>query len=484
MKRTHTTRTLCLLLALLMAAALPGCQSPPRAASPSPAATAEPADMATEPPATDPPATEPPATEPPATPAPPLEPLDTAVYAGEPVETTLTTVTALADGTWERRYRNESVSYDGLTVELLSFDPEAEGAALRLRVTPPEEWDGELCAWLRRSGLRLSFEVDGRQVNAVREREITVLEDGRAFEVTYARCILDRYDRSGTALVIRPYVERFRYILSGEVVDGYFVQYDLAEGEEFVSVYQDGEPLDEGSRISKARVDRVYLDGAAVSAPLEGRPLDRPPVLHEVSFDVLDVERSIAAGAFEDGSQVPDIGTVYLREKDFSDVTLVLEEFHIWPEEIKLAFRLCYPPSWTDEECAAIAVDTGMLIYLDGYRPNERDIYNYASPSDCMGTYAGAMILSGDSYFRPPDDTYRDIMFANWKSTLTIEKWRNLESITIVPYYHRRLRANARPIPEEGYPYSGGVDWSSDVLILDELALTIEITDDLFVDGF
>ena len=151
MKRTLTTRTLCLLLALLMAAALlPGCQSPPRAASPSPAATAEPADTATEPPATDPPAT-----EPPATPAPPQEPLDTAVYAGEPVETTLTTVTALADGTWERRYRNESVSYDGLTVELLSFDPEAEGAALRLRVTPPEEWDGELCAWLRRSGLRL-----------------------------------------------------------------------------------------------------------------------------------------------------------------------------------------------------------------------------------------------------------------------------------------------------------------------------------------
>ena len=321
-------------------------------------------------------------------------------------------------------------------------------------------------------------------MNAVREREITVLEDGRAFEVTYARCILDRYDRSGTALVIRPYVERFQFIRSWKVVDGDFVRYDLAEGAEYVSLCRDGESVDDDSRISFAKADRVYLDGAAVSAPLEGNPLDRPPVLHEVSFDVLDVERSIAAGAFEDGSQVPKIGTVYLREKDFSDVTLVLEEFHIWPEEIKLAFRLCYPPSWTDEECAAIAVDTGMLIYLDGYRPNERDIYNYASPSDCMGTYAGAMILSGDSYFRPPDDTYRDIMFANWKSTLTIEKWRNLESITIVPYYHRRLRANARPIPEEGYPYSGGVDWSSDVLILDELALTIEITDDLFIDGF
>ena len=480
MKRTLTTRTLCLLLALLMAAALlPGCQSPPRAASPSPAATAEPADTATEPPATDPPAT-----EPPATPAPPLEPLDTAVYAGEPVETTLTTVTALADGTWERRYRNEAVSYDGLTVELLSFDPEAEGAALRLRVTPPEEWDGELCAWLRRSGLRLSFEVDGRQVNAVREREITVLEDGRAFEVTYARCILDRYDRSGKALAIRPYVERFQYIRSWKVVDGHSVRYDLAEGEEYVSLCRDGEPLDDDSRISNAKADRVYLDGAAVSASLEGNPLDRPPVLHEVSFDVLDMERCIAAGVFEDGSQVPDIGTVYLREKDFSDVTLVLEEFHIWPEEIKLAFRLSYPPSWTDEECAAIAVDTRLLIYLDGYRPNERDIHNYACPFDCLGTFAGAMILSGGSHFRPPDDTYRDITLANWKSTLTIEKWRNLESITIVPYYYRCRRANGRIIPEEGYSYDSYVDWYRDILILDELALTIEITDDLFVDGF
>ena len=479
MKRTHTTRILCLLLALLMAAALPGCQSAPQAASPSPAATAKPADTATEPPATDPPAT-----EPPAPPAPPLEPLDTAVYAGEPVETTLTTVTALADGTWERRYRNEAVSYDGLTVELLSFDPEAEGAALRLRVTPPEEWDGELCAWLRRSGLRLSFEVDGRQVNAVREREITVLEDGRAFEVTYARCILDRYDRSGTALVIRPYVERFRYILSGEVVDGYFVQYDLAEGEEFVSVYQDGEPLDEGSRISKARVDRVYLDGAAVSAPLEGRPLDRPPVLHEVSFDVLDVERSIAAGALEDGSQVPEIGTVYLREKDFSDVTLVLEEFHIWPEEIKLAFRLCYPPSWTDEECAAIARPTGFLAYLDGYRPEEYQIPIYACPFQADGWFGSVLISNGDEKLHPPDSTFREMVFSNWASSLAVENWRSLETVTIVPYYHRRLRANARPIPEEGYPYSGGVDWSSDVLILDELALTIEITDDLFIDGF
>ena len=477
MKRTLTTRTLCLLLALLMAAALPGCQSPPRAASPSPAATAEPADMATEPPATDPPAT-----EPPATPAPPQEPLDTAVYAGEPVETTLTTVTALADGTWERRYRNESVSYDGLTVELLSFDPEAEGAALRLRVTPPEEWDGELCAWLRRSGLRLSFEVDGRQVNAVREREITVLEDGRAFEVTYARCILDRYDRSGTALVIRPYVERFRYILSGEVVDGYFVQYDLAEGEEFVSVYQDGEPLDEGSRISKARVDRVYLDGAAVSAPLEGRPLDRPPVLHEVSFDVLDVERSIAAGAFEDGSQVPDIGTVYLREKDFSDVTLVLEEFHIWPEEIKLAFRLCYPPSWTDEECAVIA--TGFLAYLDGYRPEEYQIPIYACPFQADGWFGSVLISNGDEGLNPPDSTFREMVFSNWASSLAVENWRSLETVTLVPYYTRYLRANGRPITEEGYPYDSYVDWYSDILILDELAMTIEITDDLFVDGF
>ena len=165
-------------------------------------------------------------------------------------------------------------------------------------------------------------------------------------------------------------------------------------------------------------------------------------------------------------------------------MTLVLEEFHIWPEEIKLAFRLCYPPSWTDEECAASRSIRGCSSIWTGTGQNERDIYNYASPFDCMETYAGAMILSSDSYFRPPDDTYRDIMFANWKSTLTIEKWRNLESITIVPYYHRRLRANARLIPEEGYPYSGGVDWSSDVLILDELALTIEITDDLFIDGF
>ena len=482
MKRTHTTRILCLLLALLMAAALPGCQSAPQAASPSPAATAEPADTATEPPATDPPATEPPATEPPATPAPPLEPLDTAVYAGEPVETTLTTVTALADGTWERRYRNEAVSYDGLTVELLSFDPEAEGAALRLRVTPPEEWDGELCAWLRRSGLRLSFEVDGRQVNAVREREITVLEDGRAFEVTYARCILDRYDRSGTALAIRPYVERFCYILSGEVVDGYSVRYDLAEGEEFVSLCRDGEYLDIDSEVMGAKADRVYLDGAAVSAPLEGNPLDRPPVLHEVSFDVLDVERSIAAGAFEDGSQVPKIGTVYLREKDFSDVTLVLEEFHIWPEEIKLAFRLCYPPSWTDEECAVIA--TGFLAYLDGYRPEEYQIPIYACPFQADGWFGSVLISNGDEGLNPPDSTFREMVFSNWASSLAVENWRSLETVTLVPYYTRYLRANGRPITEEGYPYDSYVDWYSDILILDELAMTIEITDDLFVDGF
>ena len=222
--------------------------------------------------------------------------------------------------TWERRYRNESVSYDGLTVELLSFDPEAEGAALRLRVTPPEEWGGELCAWLRRSGLRLSFEVDGRQVNAVREREITVLEDGRAFEVTYARCILDRYDRSARRSPSARMWSASVNIRSDEVVDGYSVQYDLAEGEEFISVYQDDEPLDEGSRISKARVDRVYLTGRRCRPPLEGNPLDRPPVLHEVSFDVLDVERAASRPArIEDGSQVPDIGTVYLREKDFSD---------------------------------------------------------------------------------------------------------------------------------------------------------------------
>ena len=319
-------------------------------------------------------------------------------------------------------------------------------------------------------------------MNAVREREITVLEDGRAFEVTYARCILDRYDRSGKALAIRPYVERFQYIRSWKVVDGHSVRYDLAEGEEYVSLCRDGEPLDDDSRISNAKADRVYLDGAAVSASLEGNPLDRPPVLHEVSFDVLDMERCIAAGVFEDGSQVPDIGTVYLREKDFSDVTLVLEEFHIWPEEIKLAFRLCYPPSWTDEECAVIA--TGFLAYLDGYRPEEYQIPIYACPFQADGWFGSVLISNGDEGLNPPDSTFREMVFSNWASSLAVENWRSLETVTLVPYYTRYLRANGRPITEEGYPYDSYVDWYSDILILDELAMTIEITDDLFVDGF
>ena len=79
---------------------------------------------------------------------------------------------------------------------------------------------------------------------------------------------------------------------------------------------------------------------------------------------------------------------------------------------------------------------------------------------------------------------YKRLGFSNWASSLAVEYWRSLETVTLVPYYTRYLRANGRPITEEVYPYDSYVDWYSDILILDELAMTIEITDDLFVDGF
>ena len=125
----------------------------------------------------------------------------------------------LNDGGWTHTYLNQSIEFESLQLELLSYSLNGESPALRLRCTLPPHLDSETSDWLRREGLRLCFELDGQQVDAFRQRKIMPLPDERSFEITYAKCILtENQIASASDFNICPYVECFDTIWGSNVV--------------------------------------------------------------------------------------------------------------------------------------------------------------------------------------------------------------------------------------------------------------------------
>lgn len=404
----------------------------------------------------------------------------------------------MVNGVQENTYYNETLDFSRLQVEILSFDPASATQALRLKITMPEDWTDTVQSWMRKEGLRLRFAVDGRNVDGFRQRELTYEEGSNTFEIIYKQCILDEYDLSGATLTVTPFVEEYIWIASCEPDENEnAIRYYLSEGDTFIQDYNLKAVSESRRKALYTECEKHYLTTltASVNLPKSGRSKSRPAYLNTVTFAIDDVEKNSELSVYTTDPYIgPIYCTFYQRTLDFSKASLTLDTFHIWDEETALAFTWTFPEEWTDLECMGMyhelcffvyAGKDETLTYEDWY--TRRSMFSFMSDDRAaLSSASGAFV---QMHLCPEPDSsiggHRTISFRSWETTLPVEKWKEIECITIIPYYLPDQNGEDE-FPEDGVWMNWfDVDWAhDDYVFLYDQAITVEITPDLFEDGY
>ena len=103
-------------------------------------------------------------------------------------DVTLARITRFNDRT-DYTYYNQTLDFADFYMEILSFDPFSESETLCLSFSFPDSWDKIALEWMKRQGILLQFEIDGRPVNAFRERTVETI--GNTQTIVYRKCLLD-----------------------------------------------------------------------------------------------------------------------------------------------------------------------------------------------------------------------------------------------------------------------------------------------------
>lgn len=405
----------------------------------------------------------------------------------------------MVNGVQENTYYNETLDFSRLQVEILSFDPASTTQALRLKITMPEDWTDTVQSWMRKEGLRLRFAVDGRNVDGFRQRELTYEEGSNTFEIIYKQCILDEYDLSGTTLTVTPFVEEYIWIASCEPDENEnAIRYYLSEGDTFIQDYNLKAVSESRRKALYTECEKHYLTAvtASVNLPKSGRSKSRPAYLNTVTFAIDDVEKNSELSVYTTDPYIgPIYCTFYQRTLDFSKASLTLDTFHIWDEETALAFTWTFPEEWTDLECAGMCHELHFIVYAG---KDEKLTYMDLTPERSMRRslfsseyvdVAGSTKAFLLTHHCPEPDSnigeHRTISFRSWETTLSVEKWKEIECITIVPYYCPYQNGEEKFTEDGVWMDWFEVDWTYDShVFLYDKAITVEITSDLFEDGY
>lgn len=395
----------------------------------------------------------------------------------------------MVNGVQENTYYNETLDFSRLQVEILSFDPASATEALRLKITMPEDWTDTVQSWMRKEGLRLRFAVDGRNVDGFRQRELRFEEGSNTFEITYKQCILDEYDLSGTTLTVTPFVEEYIWITSAELnsENGDNIRYELSHGDVFAYDYN----LFETRRKPLfTEGENPYLTVAAASTniPQSGTRKSRPAYMNTVTFAIEDVKRNLEEGVYTiDPYQGPFWYTYYQRTLDFSEASLLLDAFHIWENEIELAFTWEFPEEWTDLECMGVYHTLRFFIYEgENEALTSKDISSTSGRQSLFSTRSARSALFSMHNCAEPESNmlgHRRKSFHIWQSALSPEEWKNASCITVIPYY-MIYQNGEESFTEEGVYLGDAERRNKEMIFLYDCAITVEITPDLFEDGY
>lgn len=418
----------------------------------------------------------------------------------ETMEAAFTVVTRkkLNDNEWQHAYENKAINLQGLRIELITFSPQDLECALKLRLTLPESWDTTIAEWVMREGLRFRYEVDNVPVDAFRERSLTNSTGANTYEMLFRKCILSQdILENATVVSITPYIDNILWVKTHETIDSEsgktLKQYSLAAGDQFTGIFRETGNVSNASYIWLMKSERLYLYESSIVIPLnvseETNKANPSSVIKKITVWDDDNELNIRSGCYEDGSQIPLAGRIYSTEKDFSQVSFVLEGFHIWPEEIKLSYGLYFPETWSSVETRSfVGNDLYFYIYADDDRPEEiqfgvdQPIFGSLNYKFCASLH---QIGENPSWQNYQTESYRELHFVNWDSNISAEMWKTKSKVTILPWYLRVTNYQGQPVTGSGIDYSSGSgETTMEQVFLDEIAITVDITEDLFADGF
>ncbi len=380
--------------------------------------------------------------------------------------------------------RNQTVAYRSLSVAVLSFDPASQTEALKLRVELPKDWSAALAKEMIESRLHFTFEIDGAHVDAFRDRVIGRV-DAHTFELTYRRCLI--HPLYGKTLAVRPYISCAVQMVIWD------------NGEKTVDFSHEGSLSVSEENLYSLRIERHYLDRSAVVIRTDMPEGERAPIPYTVTCKRIDWEESRRKGCYGEGNLPPETVELAYRSMDFSGAALALESLHVREDAVVMTFSWRFPDSFSDEECQSMWRDQlKFYAYFDGDSlTGQRD-----TRSAERAPFGRTRTLStfSEPYEKPNDQNYRTcdcrtLHFTVIGSRQTLADWKTHHTLTIVPYCWyftavKRLEDGEQKtcmLSETWNRFENDYSVDSltvDCIALDALAITVELTPELFKNGF
>lgn len=375
-------------------------------------------------------------------------------------------------------FHNQTVDFQNMKIEVLSFDPASDNEACKLRLSFPSSWNEAFCHTMVSQLLHFRFEIDDQPADAFRDRAIMQLSS-HTYELVYRHCLLKPL--YGKKLAVRPYIIKFEQLT---IWDNTEKTVDLSETRD-ISVL--------ANNIYGINNVRQYIDKSAVIICLDQPERQISSILYPITIQDVDWEASFQKGCYGNGETPSETCDLFLVEKDFDGASLTLDSLHIQDDLMIMEYTWRFPDTFSDVECQSIWRDS-LCFYAffdDDSITNPHDIRSkeHAPFGRTRTLTPFCEPYESPSYTNYKTNDYRELHFIVIGSAESVEQWKTHRTLSIVPYYwfYTDITYNKRNIEltEEGIHLDR--NWMINELsfkAINELKITIDLTSELFENGF
>lgn len=283
-----------------------------------------------------------------------------------PVAVTVREAYQERNGAIQTTFRNHTLDFSGLLVELTGLLCDDSGTTVSLAVTYPEEWTN---AQQHSMSLYMGFAFTTERgevadfykaVQSPLPAMAQVDEPTRRIEYRFHSATLTPQALHGCrTLTVVPFVDYWE-VMYDSYANGRSGTGDilLTQGES--CTYDGSELFYDGVRL-RSRMEELslsiplpeHLAAAPQAAQLE-------PLVLPVTHWSEDWEQNLAHGYYENYAPF-FYGTLCNGSADFSGLTFALESALVWDGGYRIVLKVGFPPAWNDEQCRALMSTGGPL---------------------------------------------------------------------------------------------------------------------------
>ena len=266
------------------------------------------------------------------------------------------------DGAIRTTFRNHTLDFAGLLVELTGLVCDGDGTTVSLAVTYPEAWtSAERHSMSLYMGFAFATEqgVVGDFCKAAQSPLPEMAQADAPLQRTeyrfHSATLTPQTLHGCSTLTVTPFVDYFES-LNGSYFNGRSGEdILLAQGESCIcngkESFYDGVML--RRRMEELSL-RVPLPEALAAAPQAAAP---EPVVLPVTCWEEDWEENLAHGYY--GNYAPFFyGTLRNESADFSGLTFALESALVWDGGYRIVLKICFPPAWDGEQRRTVMMST------------------------------------------------------------------------------------------------------------------------------